>query len=139
MLRYRGVCLPVMASRISEYGYPTVYQWESTWFTMNPKELQWSSPPTTWLHQNNSLSYVGNSNHKPKSFKLNTIYLKDMFTIYMRTIINQWNQTFNNVTKCCELLTTLFRSFPEYKVKCPSMYITECHKIRVNCSQLIPS
>ena len=53
---------------ISEHGYPTFYQWESTRLTMNPKRLKWSTPPTTWQHQNNSLSSVGNSNHKPKIF-----------------------------------------------------------------------
>ena len=92
------------------------------------KELQWSQstyrlPPKEWLivdqpHQNNSSSSVGNSNHKPKSFKLNTIYYKTHSQLNLRTRIKHKLQTFNKVTPF------------EYKFNSLSLYITEHHKIQ---------
>ena len=69
-----------------------------------------------WKQCYNSLSSVKNSNHKPNSFKLDTIYYKTHSQLNMRTIINQWNQTFNNVNNCCKLLTMLFLSWIQSQV-----------------------
>ena len=103
----------------SEHGYPTVYRWESTQLTMSPKELKWSSPPTNysttgWQYQDNSSSSVGNSNHKPKSFKFNTIYLKDTFTSRHENNNQSVNPNLNNVTNnSYKLLTMLY--LPTYR------------------------
>ena len=40
VLHNLGVCPPLSQVAFSRLGYPTVYRWESTRLTMNPKELQ---------------------------------------------------------------------------------------------------
>ena len=90
MLCYHGVCLPSMATNLSTgkgiqqftNGSCVDYEPQGTEVIQSAYRL----PPKGWLmvdqpHQNNSSSSVANLNHKPKSFKLNTIYSQDTFTI----------------------------------------------------------
>ena len=100
---------------------PSSIQWNlgTQQFTnekLSLKELKWSSPTTNyptsdWKQHYNSLSSINNSNHKPNSAKLDTIYYKTHSQLNMRTIINQWNQTFYNVNNCCKVLSMLFLSW----------------------------
>ena len=87
------------------------------------------------VHTTTHQVLIQNSNQN--WIKLDTIYHKTHSQLNMRTIINQWNQTFYNVSNSYKLFLTLF--LPEHKVKCHSFYITELHKIRVCVLSEIPS
>ena len=123
------------STEFSRHGYPTVYWWGSTQLTMSPNELKWSSPPSTisLMVGNTRITHwvlLVNSNHKPKSFMFNTIYSEDTFT--SRHENN--NQSVNpNLPQCYQLLQTINDIVPflnNYKVKFPSIYIAEHHKIQ---------
>ena len=112
--------------------------WVSQQFTnekLSLKELKWSSPPTNyltadWNQHYNSSSSINNSNHKPNSEiqLLDAIYYKTDSQLNMRTIINQWNQTFYNVNNSYKLFHTLFLSWIQSQVSLLLYYRTSQNK-----------